>query len=84
MYFKCCKIAMYYIVKLLLTIQLSLLIMWKKMRGLTLLAENHYCEPGKVREPLHTACNDSLRVAAPSPPTKEKRFPLSGGGCSYT
>ena len=30
MYFKCCEIAMYYIVKLLLTIQLSLLIMWKK------------------------------------------------------
>lgn len=50
MYFKCCKIAMYYIVKLLLTVQLSLLIMWKKMRGLTLLAEIHYCEPGKIRE----------------------------------
>ena len=74
MYFKCCKIAMYYIVKLLLTIQLSLFIMRKKMRGLTLLAEIHVCEPGKVREPLHTACNDSLRVAAPSPRQRKNVF----------
>ena len=73
MYFKCCKIAMYYIVKLLLTIQLSLLIIWKKMRGLTLLAEIHVCEP-KVREPLHTASNDSLRVAAPSPRQRKNVF----------
>lgn len=48
MYVKCCKIAMYYIVKLLLTIYLSLPIMClKKMRGVTLLAETNICEPGK-------------------------------------
>lgn len=64
---------MYYIVKLLLTIQLSLLIIWKKMRGLTLLAEIHVCEP-KVREPLHTACNDSLRVAVPYPLQRKNVF----------